>query len=225
MNKKYKVGGMTCSACSNRVERGVSKLQGVNNANVNLTTETLVVDFDENTISAEDIEKKVDALGYEIIKNIKTYSYKVEGMSCSACANKVERVTKKISGVDNAVVNLTTEKLTVTFNLDEVTYGDIKRAVEKSGYKLIREEEIKEEVKKRSEKDKLLLRLIFSSIFTVPLLIISMGHMIGMPLSKMINPMINPMNFALIQLILTVPVMIIGYRLKIYLNYLLIWIL
>ena len=47
INKKYKVGGMTCSACSNRVERGVKKMEGINNANVNLTTEILTVDFDE----------------------------------------------------------------------------------------------------------------------------------------------------------------------------------
>ena len=47
INKKYKVGGMTCSACANRVERGVKKMEGINNANVNLTTEILTVDFDE----------------------------------------------------------------------------------------------------------------------------------------------------------------------------------
>ena len=71
INKKYKVGGMTCSACSNRVERGVKKMEGINNANVNLTTEILTVDFDENKISSDKIEKKVEALGYSIVKKIK----------------------------------------------------------------------------------------------------------------------------------------------------------
>ena len=212
MNKKYKIGGMNCSACSNRVERGINKLHGVNNANVNLATETLTVDFDEINIASEDIEKKVEELGYKVIKNYKTYSYKVEGMSCSACANRVERVTKKIIGVESSVVNLTTEKLTVVVNEDEVNYADIKRAVEKAGFKLIKDEQVKKEIKKRSEKDKLLIRLILSCIFTVPLLIITMGHMIGMHLPKIIDPMFNPLNFALIQLVLTLPVMIIGYR-------------
>ena len=77
INKKYKVGGMTCSACSNRVERGVKKMEGINNANVNLTTEILTVDFDENKISSDKIEKKVEALGYSIVKKIKTHTYKV----------------------------------------------------------------------------------------------------------------------------------------------------
>ena len=212
MNKKYKVGGMTCSACSNRVERGVKKMDGILDANVNLTTETLTVNFDESKLSEADIEKKVEDLGYSIIKNIKTHTYKVEGMTCSACSNRVERVTKKMLGVQDSVVNLTTEKLTITVDEDLVTYGDIKRTVEKAGYKLVREEEIKDEKKKRSDKDKLLIRFIASAIFTVPLLIVTMGHMVGMPLPHIIDPMMNPMNFAIFQLVLTVPVMAIGYR-------------
>lgn len=212
MNKKYKVGGMTCSACANRVERGVKKMDGMKDANVNLTTEVLTVDFDENKVSSDDIEKKVEALGYKVVKNIKTHTYKVQGMTCAVCAGRVEKVTKKIDGVENSVVNLTTEKLSITVDDDVVTYGDIKRAVEKAGYKLIREEEKENAEKKLSDKDKLLRRLIFSCIFTIPLLIVTMGHMVGMPLPKIIDPMINPMNFALFQIILTVPVMIVGYK-------------
>ena len=212
INKKYKVGGMTCSACSNRVERGVKKMEGINNANVNLTTEILTVDFDENKISSDKIEKKVEALGYSIVKKIKTHTYKVEGMTCSVCAGRVEKVTKKIEGVQDSIVNLATEKLTITIDEDVVSYSDIKSAVEKAGYKLIREEEQESKVKKLSDKDKLLRRLIFSCVFTIPLLIVTMGHMIGMPLPKIINPMVNPLNFALFQIILTVPVMAIGYK-------------
>ena len=212
MNKTYKIGGMTCSACANRVERGIKKMDGMKDANVNLTTEVLTVNFDENKISSEDVEKKVEALGYSVIKNIKTHTYKVEGMTCAVCAGRVEKVTKKIEGVQNSVVNLTTENISITVDDDIVTYGDIKRAVEKAGYKLIRDEEKDSKEKKLNDKDKLLRRLIFSCIFTIPLLIVTMGHMIGMPLPKIINPMVNPMNFAVFQLILTVPVMVIGYK-------------
>ncbi|EKY25403.1 heavy metal translocating P-type ATPase [Clostridium celatum] len=212
MNKKYKIGGMTCSACSNRVERGIKKMNGILDANVNLTTETLTVNFDESKLSSEDIEKKVESLGYSVIKNIKTHTYKVEGMTCAVCAGRVEKVTKKIEGVQKSVVNLTTEKLSITVDDDIVTYGDIKRAVEKAGYKLIREEEKENNEKRLSDKDKLLRRLIFSCIFTIPLLIVTMGHMVGMPLPKIIDPMTNPMNFALFQIILTIPVMAIGYK-------------
>ena len=57
-------------------------------------------------------------------------------MTCAVCAGRVEKVTKKIEGVQDSVVNLTTEKMSITVDDDIVTYGDIKRAVEKAGYKL-----------------------------------------------------------------------------------------
>ena len=212
MDKKYKIGGMTCSACANRVERGIKKMEGMKDASVNFTTETLTVSFYENKVTSNEIEKKVEVLGYSVIKNIKTHTYRVEGMTCAVCAGRVEKVTKKIEGVQDSVVNLTTEKMSITVDDDIVTYGDIKRAVEKAGYKLVREEEKENTEKKLSDKDKLLRRLIFSCIFTIPLLIVTMGHMVGMPLPKIIDPMVNPMNFAVFQIILTVPVMAIGYK-------------
>ena len=212
MDKKYKIGGMTCSSCANRVERGIKKMEGMKDASVNFTTETLTVSFDENKVTSNEIEKKVEVLGYSVIKNIKTHTYRVEGMTCAVCAGRVEKVTKKIEGVQDSVVNLTTEKMSITVDDDIVTYGDIKRAVEKAGYKLVREEEKENTEKKLSDKDKLLRRLIFSCIFTIPLLIVTMGHMVGMPLPKIIDPMVNPMNFAVFQIILTVPVMAIGYK-------------
>lgn len=211
MNKRCKIGGMNCSACSNRVERGIKKLEGVKEANVNLTTETLTVDFDESKISFKDIEHKIENLGYKVIKNIKTYTYKVQGMTCAVCASRVERITKKLEGVEDSIVNLNTEKLNITIDQDLVTYADIKRVVEKAGYKLIKEEEVRKD-NKLSDKDKLLRRLIFSCIFTIPLLIITMGHMVGMPVPNIIDPMQNPMNFAAFQIILTVPVMVVGYK-------------
>lgn len=142
-----------------------------------------------------------------------TKSFKVEGMTCSACSNRVERVLKKLNGVESAVVNLATEKLTITINMDVITYEEIKLAVEKAGYRLVEEEKNKDNKKKqRNDEESLLLRFISSLIFSIPLLIISMGHMIGIPLPKFLDPMINPMNFAISQLVLTLPVMIIGYK-------------
>lgn len=213
MNKKaFKIEGMTCSACSNRVERFVKKLDGVINANVNFATETLNVEFDESKLNDEIIENTVVKAGYAVKKNLKTYTFKVEGMTCSACASRVERVTKKLSGVESSVVNLATEKLTININEDEVGYSEIKAAVDKAGYKLVKEEEKVEENKKKDESQLLLTRFIVSVVFTVPLLIITMGHMLGMPLPHIIDSMMNPLNFAVTQLILTVPVMVVGYK-------------
>ena len=214
MNDKLKISGMTCSACANRIEKVVSKMDGVKEANVNFATETLTVNYDDKAITKADIEQKVEKIGFKIQKNIQSHTYKIEGMTCSACANRVEKVTKKMPGVENAVVNFATEKLSVSYDADAINFGDIKAKVEKAGYKLIREDEqkVEEKRKKLDEKGKLLWRLILSLIFAVPLLTITMGHMVGMPLPKIIDPMMNPLNFAIIQLVLTIPVMIIGYK-------------
>lgn len=214
MNNKFKIGGMTCSACANRIEKVVSKMDGVKEANVNFATETLTVNYDDKIITKAEIEQKVEKIGYKVEKNIQSHTYKIEGMTCSACASRVEKVTNKMPGVENAVVNFATEKLSVSYDADAVSFGDIKAKVEKAGYKLIREDEqkVEEKKKKLDEKGKLLWRLILSLIFAVPLLTITMGHMVGMPLPKIIDPMMNSLNFAIIQLVLTIPVMIIGYK-------------
>lgn len=213
-NKSFKIEGMTCSACANRVERAISKLEGVEKANVNFATETLTVDFNKENLNSQKIEEAVVKAGYGVKKNVKTYNFKIEGMTCSACANRVERVTRKLDGVENATVNFATEKLTIKVNEDEISYGDIKAAVDKAGYKLIKEEvkDKENQGEEKSEASKLLTRFISSLIFTVPLLIITMGHMVGMHLPSIIDPMADPLNFALIQLILTLPVMIAGYK-------------
>ena len=212
-SSSFKIEGMSCSACANRVERVVKKMNGVEEASVNFATETLLVKFDEAKVAASKIEEIVVKAGYSVRKDMRNYTFKVEGMSCSACANRVERITKKIDGVESANVNFATEKLTVRVDAEKVRYSDIKLAVDKAGFKLIKEEDQIKEVSKKKDESKLLLnRFIFSLIFTVPLLIISMGHMVGMPLPSIIDPMKNPLNFALIQLVLTIPVMVAGYK-------------
>ena len=212
-SSSFKIEGMTCSACANRVERVVKKMNGVEEASVNFATETLLVKFDDAKIDAPKIEEAIVKAGYSVRKDMRDYTFKVEGMSCSACANRVERITKKIDGVESANVNFATEKLTVRVDAEKVRYSDIKLAVDKAGFKLIKEEDQIKEVSKKKDESKILLnRFIFSLIFTVPLLIISMGHMVGMPLPSIIDPMKNPLNFALIQLVLTIPVMVAGYK-------------
>ena len=212
-SSSFKIEGMSCSACANRVERVVKKMNGVEEASVNFATETLLVKFDDAKIDAPKIEEAIVKAGYSVRKDMRDYTFKVEGMSFSACANRVERITKKIDGVESANVNFATEKLTVRVDAEKVRYSDIKLAVDKAGFKLIKEEDQIKEVSKKKDESKILLnRFIFSLIFTVPLLIISMGHMVGMPLPSIIDPMKNPLNFALVQLVLTIPVMVAGYK-------------
>ena len=70
-------------------------------------------------------------------------TYKVEGMMCAACAKAAERAVRKIDGVVNQNVNIATEKLTVEYDADKVNYEILSKAIEKAGYKLVKEENIK----------------------------------------------------------------------------------
>ena len=210
--ESMKIEGMTCSACANRIEKAIGKLEGVEKANVNFATETLSVEYDQAHLDKAKIEQAVEKAGYKVKHNFKNYTFDVKGMTCSACANRIEKVTSKIDGVQLSSVNFATEKLTITLDEDIANYGQIKAAVEKAGYELVQENDIQPEGKTRDEASKLLTRFIISMVFAVPLLIISMGHMVGMPLPHIIDPMMNPFNFAMIQFVLTLPVVVVGYK-------------
>ena len=140
--------------------------------------------------------------------------FKVTGMTCAACSSRVERVLSKMEGVTKAEVNLATEDLHIDYDDSKLKIQDIIGKIEKAGYGAY---EVKEDTKiddtdKEDAINSLKKRFILSLIFAVPLLYISMGHMMGAPLPSIIDPMKNAMNFALIQLILVIPVMIVGRK-------------
>ncbi len=133
-------------------------------------------------------------------------TFKISGMTCAACAARIERFVKKLDGVKEAGVNFAAESLTVDW--EGLSVKDIEAAVVKAGYAFA-----DKNAKPKMSHDKvMLIRLLLSLLFAVPLLVISMGHMIGMPLPDVIEPHHNPMNFALVQLVLTIPVIIIGWK-------------
>ncbi|CAH2212221.1 copper [Cu(I)] transporter ATPase CopA [Tepidibacter aestuarii] len=102
------------------------------------------------------------------------------------------------------------------YDADKVRISEIKNAIEKAGYTPldIEAEEIQDQDKEKKEKEikTLFKKFILSAIFTTPLFYIAMGHMIGLPLPNIIDPMHNPLNFALVQILLTIPVVIAGYK-------------
>ena len=215
--KSLKIEGMTCSACAKAVERTSKKVQGVSEASVNFATEKLNVSFDETVVSVSDIQAAIEKAGYKAIIEARNKTLKIEGMTCSACAKAVERVTKKLDGVIDSNVNFATEKLSISYESSKIRVSDIKKAIEKAGYKAFEEETTNiDEDKEKKEKEINLLwkKFIISLIFTIPLLVISMGHMVGekfgYSLPKFIDPMSSPRVFAIVQLLLVIPVMIAG---------------
>ncbi|MDR7854987.1 heavy metal translocating P-type ATPase [Tissierella sp.] len=214
VNKSLQIEGMTCASCANAVERATKKLEGVTEANVNLATERLSISYDEAALSVNDIQAAVEKAGYKAISETVNKTMAIEGMTCASCAKAVERATRKLDGVVEANVNLATEKLSISYEPSVLRTSDIKKAIEKAGYKAIEEETTVDTDKERKEHEikALWKRFIISAIFTIPLLYISMGHMMGAPLPMFLDPMMNPVNFALAQLFLTIPVVVYGYK-------------
>jgi Cu+-exporting ATPase len=130
------IRGMTCAACAQRIERTVRKLPGIAQAGVNLAGEKLFVEYDAAGLQLSAIKEAVQKIGYEVAE--KTDSARVVipigGMSCAACAQRVEKALKKLDGVRDASVNLATEKATVAYEAQKLRVSAIRDAIEKAGY-------------------------------------------------------------------------------------------
>lgn len=144
--------------------------------------------------------------------------YNIKGMSCAACSSAVERVTRKLDGVVRSDVNLMTAQMTIEYDESKVNPELIKTKVAKAGFEAnLRVEEMKlDEKEKEDQKDlaKTKKRVIAAIVFAIPLLYISMGHMVPfeIPVPKFIDMDANPMNYAIAQLILTVPILLLGFK-------------
>lgn len=218
ITKTLKVDGMTCTACANAVERSLAKLEGVEKVNVNFATEKLTITFDKEQITQEEIFQKVEKIGYQLKEEVslREVTIPIAGMTCASCSNAVQRALNKLEGVKDASVNFATEKAIIKYDANIVRISNLKNVIEKAGYKPL-ELEVEEGVdyeKNRREKEvkTLWVKFLLATIFTIPLFYISMGHMMGAPLPKFIDPHYNPLNFALAQLLLTLPVMLVGYK-------------
>ena len=216
--KTLPIEGMTCAACSTAVERAVRKLPGVNQANVNLTAENLHLSFDESQVSLESVVQAVDDAGYKALIPSQHAQLEVHGMTCASCSATVERVVGKLPGVQNANVNLAAETLTLDYDPAEISLQQVVSAVEEAGYQAVLpvDNTIEDELeRKKARKEKRLQnlkqRFTISAILTVPLLFLSMGPMLGLQLPAFLEPSINPLKNALAQLLLTTPVVIMGW--------------
>lgn len=219
-NATLTVTGMTCASCAKAVERKVSKVDGVHFANVNLATETLNVEFDENKIDIQQVKEAVEKAGYgvqdEIADTIQEVTIPISGMTCASCAKAVERSINKLPGIREVSVNYATERAKVVYDSSSTRISQLKDAITKAGYEAL-EIETGERVdlerdRREKEMKSLWTRFLIAIIFAIPLFYIAMGHMLGLPIPEFIRPELYPLNFALGQLILVIPIIIAGYR-------------
>jgi Cu+-exporting ATPase len=146
--------------------------------------------------------------------------YRIEGMHCAACSSAVERVTRKLPGVVRSDVNLTTNKMDIEYDEKTVTPELIMAKVEKAGFQALPFKEEKQQKKEKTGKDEeekafakertsIIAALILSGI----LLYVSMGVMLfDAPLPALINIRSHVVNYAAVQLLLTIAILLIGRR-------------
>ena len=218
---RYTVTGMTCSACSAHVQRAASKVPGVTSAEVNLATETLTVQYDESQAGFDPIRQAVEQAGYGLVAPAtgKRVELGVDGMTCASCSSAVERSLKKLDGVTDVSVNLATNRASFVYDPAKVKLQQAREAISKAGYTPLdlSSEDTRDLDRERRERALLVMRvrLIVAAVFAAPILYIAMSHMfpaLGVPLPAFMNPHLFPLTFALVQLLLTVPVLIAGGR-------------
>ena len=222
-NQVLSIRGMTCAACAQRIEKVVRKLPGIAQANVNLASEKLFVEYDGAALRLADIKDAVAKIGYQVVEKADSQNVAIPigGMTCAACAQRVEKAIRKLEGVESASVNFATEKATVAYFPQQVRLSDIREAIEKAGYKAleIKKADAADEDRARKQKEikTLWTKFIISAVFSLPLLYIAMVPMlthygIRLPYPKSLDPMNYPLIYALLQLALVIPVIAVGYR-------------
>ncbi|WP_277668464.1 heavy metal translocating P-type ATPase [Caproiciproducens galactitolivorans] len=145
--------------------------------------------------------------------------FQVTGMTCSACSANVEKSVSKLEGVQKVNVNLLTNSMTVDY--DPALTGDsaIIKAVEKAGYgvSVFHRGEVQAQKDTRSNSVEeqyrsMKFRLLVSFAFLIPLLYLSMGHMLGFPLPDLVHGTENAFAFAFTQFLLTLPIVYVNRK-------------
>ncbi|MDR2006164.1 MAG: heavy metal translocating P-type ATPase [Acidaminococcales bacterium] len=221
MNKlDIAVGGMTCAACAKRIEKVVGRLPGVEKAAVNFATEKLFVEYEEASLSIEAIKAAVVKIGYEVLeKNKSRVTIPIGGMTCAACARRIEKAVGRLEGVLSAEVNLATEKAGVSYDPQIIRISALRAAIEKLGYKALEidKKDAADEDRERKQREirTLWTKFAVSAVFSLPLLYIAMAPMITvvrLPFPAWLDPMNYPLVYALLELLLVIPVVAVGYK-------------
>ncbi len=195
MNIKIVSPDISCAACVARVEKVLSKKEGVNSVSVNLLLKEISVEYDEKIIGEEDIISSLDKIGFRS-NTTKAISIDITGMECAACSTRLDKVLNKNESIKEASVNLLTNKASIIYYVGKIDYNGIVKIINSIGFGVL-EKEAKE---KRDDS------LFIAIIFTALLMIVSMGSMVGLDL---ITPL-GEVNYTLLQFLLVAPVMYIG---------------
>ncbi|MET3211245.1 UNVERIFIED_CONTAM: Cu+-exporting ATPase [Paenibacillus sp. PvR008] len=126
------ITGMSCAACASRIEKGLNRIDGVAQANVNLALEQASISYDPKQADIPDFRDKIASLGFGTVSE--EANLNVTGMTCVACATRIEKGLNRMPGVTGATVNLAMETAHVEYAAGSIAVGDLVSKIEQLGY-------------------------------------------------------------------------------------------
>jgi Cu+-exporting ATPase len=174
------VTGMTCSACAARIEKTLNRAEGITSVAVNFATEKADVHWDSSLLDSNSVRQLIENTGFGIATD--QFRFAVGGMTCSACANRIEKALNRLPGIIEASVNLTTEQANVTTIAGSLGLTDIFSVVEKAGFTATMPTGVNHtsdvsDANKQLEQDKRTLKI--SIALTIPLVLQMVLQIIG----------------------------------------------
>lgn len=122
--------GMTCAACAARIERNLNKLPGIHAA-VNFASEKALIEFDNSLTCPEELSRSIEKAGFAVAD--RTVLFQIEGMTCAACGNQIEKALHNLPGV-MAALNPASEIVRITFNPALTTISELITTIRHAGY-------------------------------------------------------------------------------------------
>ena len=169
-----RIGDMTCASCAARVEKALAKLEGVVAANVNFAAEKATVEYVPAVVGVDHLRRAVEGAGYRLLDDLaagagpRRVTLGITGMTCASCAARVEKALRGVPGVNEASVNLATEKASVLYDPARVSIEELRRAVEDVGYGTLEERpevvEATHDFSHRQEIDDLRRKVVFAGL-------------------------------------------------------------
>lgn len=209
------ISGMSCASCVGRVERALSKTEGVTRTEVNLATEQATIEFDDDSIKVRDLMATVEQSGYTPLTH--TGEVVVEGMTCAACVGRIERALLKTPGVVRAEVNLATERALIEWLPASLTEADIVKVITNAGYGAhfpSADDATADTRADATDAATTVLKrdLTLALVLTVPLFLIAMLPMIVPQVHDLMTGLLEERSWSFIEGLLATPVLLFAGR-------------
>jgi Cu+-exporting ATPase len=210
---------MHCAACSSRIEKVVGMMDGVESISVNLATESMDLVWNPELVQPGDIAARIGELGFTMVVAAAqaevTMEMAITGMHCASCSSRIEKVVGGMEGVRRAEVNLAAETASFAFDPRRTSRRAIREAIARLGFEATPLTAAESHFSRKQEETAARLRAMKGRLqamllLAVPLLTLSMGEMLGLPLPRSLSPHHAPLTYALSQFFLVLPILWLG---------------